>query len=316
MQNTAQQKIGSGFGARTSASEILDGVDLTGRVAIVTGGYSGIGLAMTQALAAAGAEVIVPARRPETARAVIDGIEVDELDLADLGSVARFADRFLASGRGLDILIGSAGIMAPPLRRVGPGWESQFATNHLGHFALANRLWPALRDGDGARVVSLSSNGHYFSGIRWDDPQFESSDYDKWAAYGQSKTANSLFSVRLDALGASDGIRAFAVHPGVIDTSLQRHLPRAEQVALGWLNEDGTPTDLSLYKTPGQGAATAVWAATSPQLKGMGGLYLEDCEVAEITTAFDFAAGGVMPHAVDPDQAARLWTLSAELTDL
>ncbi len=299
------------FGAQSTTADVLAGRDLSGRVAIVTGGYSGIGLATTRALTGAGARVIVPARRPGLARKALPGIEVDELDLADLDSVAGFADRFLASGRSVDMLIASAGIMAPPLRRVADGWESQFAINHLGHFALVNRLRPALRE---ARVVAVSSKGHYASGIRWDDPHFTEDEYDKWLAYGQSKSANSLFAVHLDKLGRDAGVRAFAVHPGIIDTELQRHLPPAELVAMGWINEDGTSTNPGAEKTPEQGAATAVWAATSADLDGLGGIYLEDCEVAEITTTFDYSTGGVMAHAVDPGEAARLWTLSAGLT--
>ncbi|MFS8203988.1 SDR family NAD(P)-dependent oxidoreductase [Streptomyces sp. CWNU-52B] len=319
---TPQKPIGSGFGATSTTAEVLAGVDLSGRTALVTGGYSGVGLATTRALVGAGAHVIVPARRPDVAHEALAElhevevqVEVDELDLADLDSVAAFADRHLATGRGLDLLIGSAGIMAPPLRRVGRGWESQFATNHLGHFALVNRLWPALADGRGARVVAVSSRGHRFAGIRWDDPHFESEPYDKWVAYGQAKTANALFASRLDALGQDAGVRAFSVHPGVIDTNLQRHLPLAEQVAMGWTNEDGTPKDPAAFKSPEQGAATSVWAATSPRLAGLGGVYLEDCEVAEIATdPFDMATGGVARHATDKNDAARLWDLSAQLT--
>jgi NAD(P)-dependent dehydrogenase (short-subunit alcohol dehydrogenase family) len=307
---TEQHKIGSGFGAKSTADEVLAGIDLTGKLAIVTGGYSGIGLATTRALTKAGAHVVVPARRVEPAREALgDLAEVDELDLGDLASVHAFADRFLATGRDIDIMINSAGIMACPETRVGPGWEAQFATNHLGHFALVNRLWPRLATGNGARVVSVSSGAHRRSPIRWDDLWFER-DYDKWEAYGQAKTANLLFAVELDRRGADAGVRAFALHPGGILTPLQRHLPTEEMVELGWIDEQGNP--LVEFKTPEQGAATQVWAATSTTLAGEGGVYLEDCEVAEV--AHDEDTPGVYPWAVDPEQAGRLWTLSAELT--
>ncbi|MFB6397980.1 SDR family NAD(P)-dependent oxidoreductase [Polymorphospora lycopeni] len=309
---TAQHKIGSSFGARSTADDVLDGVDLSGKLAVVTGGYSGLGLETTRALAKAGARVVVPARRPDAAHealAGIAGVEVDELDLGDLESMKGFAERFLAAGRRIDILINNAGIMACPETRVGPGWEAQFATNHLGHFALTNRLWPALVDG-GARVVSVSSTGHHNSAIRWDDPQFERG-YDKWEAYGQAKTANILFAVQLDALGRDLGVRAFALHPGGILTPLQRHLTTEEMVGYGWIDADGNPLNPS-FKTPEQGAATQVWAATSAQLDGMGGLYCEDCEIAEPSP--EGVREGVRDYAIDPAQAARLWTLSAELT--
>jgi NAD(P)-dependent dehydrogenase (short-subunit alcohol dehydrogenase family) len=312
---TSQHPIGSGFGASTTAAEVISGIDLTGKTALVTGGYSGIGIETTRALAGAGAHVIVPARRPDDAReqlAGIGGTEVDELDLGDLDSVAAFADRFLATGRELDVVIDSAGIMATPETRVGPGWEAQFATNHLGHFALVNRLWPAIEPG-GGRVVSVSSTAHLRSGIRWDDIDFADGGYDKWDAYGQAKTANALFAVHLDALGRDAGVRAFSLHPGGILTPLQRHLPLEEQVAMSWVNPDGSPKDASAFKSPEQGAATQVWAATSPQLDGMGGVYLEDCDIAEPNVP-DGPRRGVAPHATDPDQAARLWTLSAERT--
>ncbi|MFI6343957.1 SDR family NAD(P)-dependent oxidoreductase [Streptomyces sp. NPDC050560] len=312
---TAQQKIGSGFGAETTAREVLEGIDLTGRLALVTGGYSGIGVETTRALTEAGATVLVPARRPDTARealAEIANTEVDALDLADLDSVRGFAERFLASGRTLDIVINSAAVMACPETRVGPGWEAQFATNHLGHYALVNRLWPSLAPG--ARVVAVSSSGHRRSDIRWDDPQFEHG-YDKWEAYGQAKTANSLFAVQFDSYARHRGVRAFALNPGGILTPLQRHLPRAEMVALGWVDEAGNAREGIAFKTPEQGAATQVWAATSPTLDGRGGLYLEDCDVAEEVDPTSTAPStGVRPYAVDPDSAARLWTLSAELT--
>ncbi|OXM60618.1 SDR family NAD(P)-dependent oxidoreductase [Amycolatopsis vastitatis] len=308
--NTQQHKIGSGFGHRTTAAEVLHGTDLTGRLALVTGGYSGLGAETTRALAAAGAHVIVPARRPAEARRAMGGTaEVAELDLADLGSVRRFAEGFLASGRGIDIVIGNAGIMACPETRVGPGWEAHFAVNHLGHHALVNLLWPAIRPG--ARIVTVSSAGHQLSGIRWADPQFERG-YDRWLAYAQAKTANALFAVHLDALGRASGIRAFSVHPGAILTPLQRHLTHAEMAGRGWVDADGSPADPT-FKTPAQGAATQVWAAASTQLAGLGGLYCEDCDVAEPTESSAMVSG-VREHAVDPGEAARLWALSARLT--
>lgn len=238
-----QHKIGSGFGARSTADDVLSGIDLSGSTAIVTGGYSGLGLETTRALADAGARVIVPARRRAAAQKAvkgIDGVETDDLDLSDLESVHGFADRFLATGRTIDIVINNAGVMACPETRVGPGWEAQFATNHLGHYALINRLWPAIARG-GARVVAVSSGAHGM-GMHWDDPHFERG-YDRWEAYGQAKAANVLFAVELDALGRDAGVRAFAVHPGSILTPLQRHLAKAEMVDAGWIDEQGNPAD-------------------------------------------------------------------------
>lgn len=312
--STAQHKIGSGYDAHSTADDVLAGIDLSGKLAVVTGGYSGLGLETTRALTKAGARVVVPARRPDTARealAVIDGAEVDTLDLGDLDSVRAFAERFLASGRTIDLMIDNAGIMACPETRVGPGWEAQFATNHLGHFALVNRLWPAIAPG-GARVVSVSSRAHHFSGMRWDDVHWRQG-YDKWEAYGQAKTANVLFAVHLDKLAADQGVRAFALHPGGIHTPLQRHIPKEEMIERGWMDEDGNIVNPGAFKTPEQGAATQVWAATSPQLDGMGGVYLEDCDIAEPAVDGD-VSGGVKAWATDPEQAARLWELSAELT--
>jgi NAD(P)-dependent dehydrogenase (short-subunit alcohol dehydrogenase family) len=311
---TPQHKIGSGFGMRSTAAQVLAGIDLSGKLAVVTGGYSGLGIETTKALVNAGARVVVPARRPDNAREALAGVpnvEVDELDLGDLASVAAFADRFLASGSDIHLAINNAAIMACPETRVGPGWEAQFATNHLGHFALINRLWPAILRGQG-RVVALSSSGHRRSPIRWDDMDF-ATGYDKWTAYGQAKTANSLFAVHLDKLAEDAGVRAFAVHPGGILTPLQRHISREEMVAFGWIDEAGNLINNN-FKTPEQGASTTVWAATSPQLDDLGGVYCEDCDIAEEVPATDQGMQGVRAYAVDPEQAARLWTLSAELT--
>ncbi|MGA6204180.1 oxidoreductase [Nocardia testacea] len=311
--STTQHRIGSGFGPRSTADDVLAGLDLTGRHALITGGYSGLGLAATTALARAGAQVIVPARRPAVAAAALRDIprtQVLPLDLADPESIRAFAERFREVGPELDIVIGNAGVMAYPARHIGPGWEAHFAINHLGHFALITALRRAFAPA-GARVVSVSSSGHFLSGIRWDDPHFHH-DYDHWAAYGQSKTANALFAVHLDELGAADGLHAFAVHPGSILTPLQRRIPRSEQLAQGWLTDDGRIAEG--FKTPAQGAATAVWAATSPLLDGYGGAYCQDCDIAEAADGDDMLVGGVKPWAIDPDAAARLWALSAELT--
>ncbi|MFC0541290.1 SDR family NAD(P)-dependent oxidoreductase [Kutzneria chonburiensis] len=313
MTTTAQHKIGTGFDATSTAAEVLAGIDLSGKLALVTGGYSGIGIETTKALVNAGATVIVPARRRATAEealAGIDNVEIDELDLSDLASVQAFADRFLATGRRLDLVITNAGIMACPETRVANGWEAQFATNHLGHYALVNRIWPAVADG--ARVVVLSSRGHFFSPVRWDDLQF-TQGYEKWAAYGQAKTANVLFAVELNKLAAD--VQVFAVHPGGIWTPLQRHLSTEEKIERGWIDEAGN--QLVKFKTPEQGAATTLFAATSPQLDGLGGVYLEDCDVAEaIAEDADPATtwSGVKAYATDPVQAERLWALSAEMT--
>ncbi|HWM38572.1 MAG TPA: SDR family NAD(P)-dependent oxidoreductase [Streptomyces sp.] len=311
---TPQRKIDSGFGAQSTTTDVLQGRDLSGSLALVTGGYSGLGLETTRSLAAAGARIVVPARRPSSARDALEGIagvEVEELDLADLESVRSFAERFVASGRGIDFMINNAGIMAAPESRVGPGWESQFATNHLGHHALVNRLWPAIERGGGARVVSVSSNGHQLTDVHWDDPHFESG-YDKWQAYGQAKTANALFALHLDELGRDAGVRAFSVHPGAIATQLGRHMSEAElEQLMEMIGGDSTDGGL---KTPEQGAATQVWAATSPQLEGMGGVYCEDCDIAGPAAEDTYLGSGVKAWATDPVRAARLWELSAGLT--
>uniref|UniRef100_UPI003F4DD387 oxidoreductase n=1 Tax=Azospirillum formosense TaxID=861533 RepID=UPI003F4DD387 len=317
-----QTPIGSGFGPATTAAEAVRGIDLRGRVAIVTGGYSGIGLETTRVLAEAGATVIVPARdraRASAALAGFDRVELEALDLADAGSVAAFARRFRESGRPLSILVNSAGVMATPLHRDADGREGQFATNHLGHFRLTLALWPALLAGGGAagraRVVSVSSRGHQIAGIDFDDLDFERRAYDKWTAYGQSKTANALFAIALDCRGREHGVRAFSLHPGQILTELSRHLSAVEIAGFDALDAEGRPRiDPSRgMKTVAQGAATSVWCATSPRLDGLGGLYCEDCDVAPVHSA---ATGrrGVHPWAADDALAERLWSVSETLT--
>ena len=322
---TEQAPINSGFGRDTTAADVIGERDLNGVRALVTGGYSGLGFETTKALVATGADVVVPARRPDHAREVLaeladlpGSITVDELDLGDLDSVAAFAGRMVEVGEPFDLIINNAAIMACPETRVGPGWEAQFATNHLGHYALINQLWDLIGTdrggpGRGGRIVALSSTGHKMSPIRWDDVQFES-DYEKWQAYGQAKTANALFAVELDRLGQDAGVRAFAVHPGGIMTPLQRHLPREEMIAAGWMDEEGNVNEL--FKSPEAGASTTIWAATSPQLDGAGGVYCEDCDIAARTdTDSPFARYlGVDDHAIDRDEATRLWALSADLT--
>jgi NAD(P)-dependent dehydrogenase (short-subunit alcohol dehydrogenase family) len=308
------------FEEHPTADEVLDGVDLTGRTALVTGSYSGIGPATASALSKAGARVLAPARRPDEAREVLKdlaNVEVGEMDLSDQASVAAYAQTLLDDGTHLDIVINSAGIMATPETRTPEGWELQLATNHLGHYALVNRLWPLLSDNPagGARVVSVSSGGHHLGDIRWDDPWF-TLGYDKWEAYGQSKTANALFAVHLDEVGKAHGVRAFSLHPGAILTPLGRHL-QAEDLDKVMVYDESGELVLPPFKTPEQGAATSVWAATAPELEAHGGAYLEDVAVAPPAPAVEVRAAeniGVKAYAQDPAAAARLWAWSAQLT--
>lgn len=326
---TLQSPIGSGFSAATTSANIIRGIDLVGHVAIVTGGYSGIGIDTVRTLLSAGARVIVPARDVDRATANLASVgmaEVWPMDLLDPGSIDTFAKRFLDTGLPLDILINSAGIMAvPTLERDGRGHELQFATNHLGHFQLVQRLLPALRAAGKARVVSVSSFGHRYSPIHFDDLDYTHRAYDPWMGYGQSKTANILLAVELDAREKANGIRAFALHPGSIaGTGLERHVPRQMLIDHGILNAAGNPIrDPSRnQKSVEQGAATSIWCAVSPQLDGMGGVYAENCDIAELSEAGSVESamadssrpGGVRPYAVAPEAARRLWEISEELT--
>lgn len=314
-----QKPVDSPFGRHSEPHEVLAGIDLKGKVVIVTGGYSGIGLETVRALAAAGAAVTVPARDTEKANAALAGmpgdIRIALMDLADIASVKRFALGFASDNTALDLLINNAGVMACPEMRVGPGWELQFGTNHMGHFALATTLLPLIQRTENARVVALSSTGHKLSAIRWDDPNWTDGSYDKWKAYGQSKTANSLFALGMNARLKESGGEAFAVHPGGIFTPLQRHLPTEEMIVLGWLNEQGEISDgaRAMFKTPSQGCTTTLWAATSPLLEGKGGVYCEDCNIAGLSGEQPVRYRDVEPHAVDQDSAERLWEMSEKL---
>ena len=315
---TQQAPLPSGYGMRSTVSDVIAGISLSGKTALVTGGYSGLGLATVKALERAGARVIVGARRPNAAAAELKGIAgvtIVPLDLSDPVSIDGFAATISTKTGKIDILINNAAIMANALMRDARGYESQFATNHLGHFQMTARLWPLLKAaGAGARVVVLSSIGHRGGGVDFEDINFERRPYQKWLAYAQAKSANALFAVHLDTLGAPHDIRAFAVHPGGIATPLQRHLTMEEQVAMGWYDADGNVHPG--FKSIEQGAATSVWCATSPLLHDKGGLYCEDCDVAAMWVEGMNINTGVRSHAIDAETAARLWTLSESMTGI
>jgi NAD(P)-dependent dehydrogenase (short-subunit alcohol dehydrogenase family) len=313
---TAQTPIASPFGYRSTALEVVEGIDLSGKTALVTGGYSGLGTETVRALAVAGARVFVAARRPDKAAAdladVAGAVEIVPLDLSDPVSIDACAAGVSALINQLDIVINNAAIMANPLTRDSRGFESQFATNHLGHFQLIARLWSLLKAAGGARVVAVSSIGHRLGGLEIDDPNFERRDYDKWLAYGQAKSANALFALRLDQLGAAHGVRAFAVHPGGIATPLQRHLTMEEQVAMGWYDEAGKVHEA--FKSTAEGASTGVWCATSPLLDGLGGVYCENCNVGAMADENTPRGAGVFRHIRDQALAEALWAKSEALT--
>lgn len=318
------ERITSPFGAKSTAREVVAGHDLSGRTAIVTGAATGIGVETARALALAGAEVIIAARKPELGEAVANAINEEAgskrasfgmLDLASLEAVRHFVHRW--GDRPVDLLINNAGVMASPLMRTADGFEMQFGTNHLGHFLLSVLLAPNLvaaakASGKRSRLVSLSSIGHRRAGVNFDDPNYEHRDYDKWEAYGQAKTANSLFAVGFDKRFKDHGVNANAVMPGGIMTPLQRHMTLDEQRAMGWLDENDKPREG--FKSTEQGAATSVWAAVGDELEGVGGLYLEDCNQA-LPWSQERPWNGVMPHALDPEAADRLWDLSVKTVE-
>jgi len=317
------ERITSRFGAFTPALKVVEGVDLGGKQVIVTGGATGIGVETARALAKAGAAVTLAVRNREAgekAAADIDAsvdaerAKVAPLDLSDLASVRAFADAWGATP--LHILVNNAGVMACPQSYTANDLETQIGTNHFGHYALAAGLTSALEagakeQGRPARVVALSSTGHFRSPVVFEDPHFRDRPYDKWQAYGQSKSANALFAVGFHKRMRDRGVSANSVMPGGIMTPLQRHLPREEMIAFGWIDEAGKVA--TGFKTTEQGASTSVWAAVGPELEGVGGLYLENCAQAP---PFDPASPrqGVMPHAIDPEAAERLWDLSVATT--
>ncbi len=320
-EGALQFPLNSGFDARSTSSDVIRGIDLNGKIAIVTGGNTGIGLETTRALAAAGATVIVPARDMEKATKNLQGIdrvEIESMDMMDPVSIDGFAYKFLASNRPLHLLINNAGIMWVPLRRTIHGFESQLATNYLAQFQLTARLWPALKKASGARVVNVSSHGHQFAPFHFEDPHFLHRDYDTLQAYGQSKTAVNLFSLELDHRAKSSGVRAYSVHPGSIGgTELAREAPIELFRQMGFVDESGNllPEIAASLKTIPQGAATTVWCASSPLLAQIGGVYCEDADIAELSCDMN-PTHGVKPYSLEKQSANRLWAFSEEMTGI
>jgi len=314
------EQIMANFGFESTTDDVLAGQDLSGKIALVTGGTSGIGWETARALAAAGAHVVVTARDATKAGEAIDRLreavpagqfDFVVLELASLASVRDAAGDILARFPAINILINNAAVMTPPFGRTADGFETQFGTNHMGHFVLTNLLVPALIAGAPSRVVVLSSAAHQLGGVLWDDINFDRDPYDRAKAYSQAKTANMLFAVELDRRLRSRGVRAFGVHPGVINTHLHRHLTQeiiAELRAAAAIG--GARMAPQKSKSLPQGAATSVWAATAPELEGKGGQYLQDCGIAPASTP---EVTGVKPYALDPAAAARLWEISERM---
>jgi len=328
-QGALQKPLASGFNDRSTTHDVMKGISLSGKIALVTGGYAGIGLETTRAFSTAGATVIVPARDVAKAKKNlrgIDNVELHPMDLMTPASIDAFAESFLASGRPLHLLINNAGIMWVPLRRDHRGYESQLSTNHLGHFQLTARLWPALKKANGARVVNVSSFGHQMAPFNFDDPNFEHREYETLQGYGQSKTANNLFALELDSRANSANIRAYAVHPGAVNgTDLGREAPIELFKQMGTFDADGNlrPEVAAQLKTMPQGAATTVWCATSPRLNEIGGVYCEDVDIAELDLGNiphkyedPSTLRGVLPYSLDETNAKRLWKLSEQLTGI
>lgn len=320
-QGALQQSVGSGFGATSTAEEVIEGIGLKGKIAIVTGGNTGIGLETTRVLASVGATVIVPARDVRKAERNLSGmanVEIEEMDLMDPESIHKFVGKFLGSGRPLHLLINNAGIMWVPLRRDSRGIESQLATNYLAQFRLTAGLWPALKKAAGARVVNVSSQGHQFAPFDFEDPNFLAREYETLQAYGQSKTAVNLFSLELDNRAKAHHVRSYSLHPGSIGgTELGREASLELWQKMGFCDAQGNilPEITASLKTVPQGAATTVWCATSPLLNHIGGVYCEDVDIAELNHRPDISSG-VKPYSLSRENAERLWNLSLEMTGI
>ena len=316
------------FGATSTTDEVLDGIDLRGKRILVTGVSAGLGIETARALAAHGADVVGAARDlkkaaqataqvRENAGAHGGSFELIELDLGNLKSVRACADKLLAKGRFFEVVIANAGVMAAPFGHTADGFETQFGTNHLGHFVFINRIAPLLRPG--ARVINLSSAGHRFSDVNLEDPNFERTPYEPWTAYGRSKTANILFSVAFDRRHRDRGVRAAAVHPGGIQTELTRHLPpNALEERIAEINRQlaAEGKEPFRWKTVSQGAATSVWAAVVAPADEIGGRYCENCHASEplsLSIPIGMISEGVRAYAVDPDHAEALWKKSEEM---
>lgn len=336
LQTSRQEPIDSPFNNTTTAEKVMKGIDLKGKNVIVTGGYSGIGLKVTEMLTEAGAHVVVPARTVAKALPVVEHLknaELGLLDLMDPNSIDRFAKGYLASNRQLDLLIACAGIMFPPLKRDSRGNESQLSTNFLGHFQLTAKLYPALKKADHARVIVMSSRAQSWNGVDFNDPNFKHRTYNARRAYAQSKAADALFAVELNKRGQKDDVHAFAVHPGLVPgTGLNRYvshepLRKASSFALNQLELTHVINaghsikarfhrqgEYDYFKTVSQGAASTLWAATSKQLNHRGGVFIEDCNISHVVSADSKSKFGVRPWSVDEREAAKLWQLGEKLT--
>ena len=307
------------FDGASTTDQVIEGISLKGKLAVVTGASSGLGQETSRVLAAAGATVLMVARNEDALEGVAQEIRQQHpeaqlltqiMDLADLNSVRSAAMAILQRTDEIQLLINNAGVMACPLMRTAQGFEMQFGTNHLGHFLLTELLSPALINGSPSRVINLSSAGHKLGPFNFDDPDYHQREYDKWQAYGESKTANILFSVGLDLRMRDRGVRAFAVHPGMIMTNLARHLKPADITAL---TDRSTSSEPLAFKTVEQGAATSVWAATAAELALEGGIYLEDCQIAK--AAAGDGVRGIESYAIDSAAAEQLWSLSEDLVE-
>ncbi len=307
------------FGHDTTTDEVLEGVDLSGKTALITGASAGLGAETARALAAHGADVIITARTKAKGQPVADrvnaevgrqAIRVEELELGDKENIQAFAKRILETTPKINILINNAGVMACPFEKTKDGFELQFGTNHLGHFLVTCLIAPALIQGAPSRVVSLSSRGHLIAPVDFEDPNYEHNPYNKWIAYGQAKTANALFAVGLNKRLAPQNVRAYSVHPGIIETDLSRHMDDDDRKFLFNSSDESRPP--TRFKTIPAGAATSVYAATAPELEDKGGAYLENCGVAPVCDEAG-ATVGVRSYAVSEDNAEKLWALSEKL---